>query len=349
MEKTRFLNIYRCVALLAMMFSNMNFVSADISKVLCAFGVAVIFMSVGAECSIRRDKLSILSAFKMTIIPYITFSVILICYDLYRIYASSNSFLGALLKQRIMDSLTLYGSGYLWILPTLLFAYLIFEFVSKVGNNVISFLILLIFASAYIAAGGLQGFINPNNNTTQAIIFRILMVIWRSVLMSGFVYLGSFGMKLIEVIRKKYILVISGFVLTIIGIVFAFFNDRVIYETLLLGNPVLFYASAFCIGTGLLFITEWINVFPIMEIFGKGSIVFISTFDEFGIVQLSTTIDVYMVALANNYFVGHSCAVLLIVLLELLLICIFSMVLPFVIGVKRNNPFSGYKKQEKDI
>lgn len=249
------------------------------------FMIAIFYVTFGWMKNIKNNKKIDLKQFAKkrlyTLgVPYVCFSVIIICFDIILFIFKYNN-----AKQILSDiykTFSLAGIGTLWFLPTLFFAEIFLNFILTKEKNI---QYLSIITSLIIIIVGVNIL---NLSHSESLIYEIIIAPIKMVIKSLFGFLFGISAYLIckwnDIIEKKITLIkrtIISAVLLIIGIGISYYNIAYDFNHLAMKNPIIYFTISFFISISIILFCKNISDIKIhskiLQFYGKQSLVIMLT------------------------------------------------------------------------
>lgn len=360
-EHVDFLDIAKGIAIILIVLGHTGFLGERILTFLYSFHVQTFFVVTGlllgmtGKSRLRGDgfKKYVSKRAALLFIPYISFSLIYIVIDCITFFAHITS--ADLIRDAVINTLTLFGDSTLWFLPTLFIAEILFMLLAQRWDGV-----PLLAVSVAVALIGIIGssvvmphFDGLKEYIAMKILFNILVAFFRPLvcvplLAVGYLSYTGFFKKFVTdspkgkmdiPVKDRRILSAIG----VVAIVFTFFssgtNAKVDINLIDLGNyfPT-FYINSIFGAFGVIFISAGIKHFSLLSFFGKNSLTVMCTHLNCYVmylgIQIAWMVDAF-VTRAKSY-VFNAVIMVVVLAVEILIIPIVNKFLPFLIGKHYN-------------
>ena len=253
--------------------------------------------------------------------PYMTFSIIALCYKVLAYFIISHGSLEDILYA-VKLTLTLDGYSTLWFIPTLLFAeLLLFVGVKTKTYKRIVFIVIISIIVFYILGNSI------NENTSN-----LLVQVERVCYAYSFLVIGYEGVNLVEYSRSKIDGIRIGCAF-IIGIIIARKNGYIDLHHGYVGNPILYFVGAVVTSYCVLRICYIIKENVILEYFGKNSLIVMATHLPLPMITVGSII-INKMGIVNTY-VANVIVSLFVICLEILVIIFINKVCPYLVKLPK--------------
>lgn len=345
-KSVHYINLYRGIAALLLVGSNVMKFGDDVCRILSVISVSMIFISFGMEyyyeISEDKEKDSEVNIFSdiasKYLVMYLYFSALLFISQLVIKYGMGREF-G--FKESITDFLSLNGMSFLWIPAAAFVATALYRLLRAKIGFVKTMILIVVLIILYIPISNLPSMLDSSDNMGRQFVFKVFLMTWRSIIMSGFICLGELIERINKKINYKHIVTVpTGIAMVVASVFLSNMNDTFEeYKYLSFGKSYLFVVAAILGGCGILFICEWIRQLKYLEFFGRYMLVVAVTHYDWGITKIAAVIDDIMLKVFDNHFVSGFSDCLFIVAVEILIIWLFGKILFRMVGMKKENPF----------
>lgn len=312
--------------------NNSNLLFPNFMHYITFFMITVFYTIIGWIYYIKNDynrdvKLLIKKRLQTLIIPYLYFSLIIICFDIMLIIFKYNSY-----KQLFSDiyrTICLAGIGTLWFLPTLFIAEIIFYITISKKNDKIIYTVIISFIVVTVGVGAI------NLIRSESLMFDILsapvIVILKGLFGFLFCIFGYYMCKLYKSIELKLSLTIRIFlssILIIIGYISSNSIQACDFNHLTMKNPLQYIAISLFINLSIILFCKNIcdlniNFKPVL-FYGKNSLIIMAT-------HYSILIPVLKFMSLNN-ILNDNIIFLIILLLEIPISLVIQKYFPNILG-----------------
>ena len=365
-KRITYLDMVRGIAIFLVVLGHSGAIDHSKNTWLSTFHLPAFFLVSGILMGMKKEDEKNLGKvavhkIKGIMLPYLWFSLGALLVDL--ILVLRGRFTWDILKEHIIQTVTLQGYSVLWFLPVLLLAEFLMLAILKLCSNFIKKKPCLILVSVGVAVllsvGAFYGYRAIANTGIAALALAELRVLTKSVIAAAIVGFGYLTSIFLEKVPKKEKTERKGFfqwtkhfkpIGLVIGIVLSAINVLVVpYIQLMdlnnvnITNPLLYIGLGLTGSLGLLLICRSIPNISLITFYGQNSLIVMCTHLNFYV--LSTGM-----LFGNKFFVplpGPDGLQFLIgtmfftMLFELPVILFVRLFLPFVIGQK-------YKKNKEE-
>ena len=355
LSRLNYLDVAKGLAIILVLIGHYPKTDSGIVTWLSSFHMPLFFLITGMLIKYTKEperKMAELMRKKarMILLPYVTFSAIVIMLrSAYGFYKTAE-FSQTDLMEDVMQTVTFSGISVLWFLPVLFFAQLLFIYVIKFWGRNITYITAVVFLFVSMAGNRLyQGYFGETKLSFEKALSELILVLLRILLAyvlitAGYVFQTYFKQKKIFSFTELFI----TFLLFLFGIAIAVSNTRVDMRTMVLGNEGFFLIGALVSSAAVILLCRNFDVFsyPLKNVFssiGKNSLVIMATHVDF---------FVMLVALKGSEFVKTKnpviqiimetiCVIIIIGALEMVIIYLYNHYLYFLLG--RNKPRKKFK------
>jgi len=269
------------------------------------------------------------------LIPYISFSLILLSMNLTGYLLKNSIFNEIQLIRQFVDSITGYGIHILWFLPAYCFANLIFYLLNRYQRPVernLWIAILTALALLTVVFFGLNQYNNWDCTLGETIFLNLLIVVLRSVLAVPFLLFGWYFALFLPRIPQRF--KGCGIIFLFAGSFFALKLDILDLHYLYI-HPLHYLIAALTI-CGILLLTNVLPVIPVICWLGKHSLIIMCTHAAFYVIyyiSLGLFFVKKFIPMTDPVF--NLSTAFLVCLAEIPIICIFNRYFPHLLGKKK--------------
>ncbi len=341
------LDMARGIAIILIVIGHSGFVDKVPAVWLSTFHLPAFFLLSGWLIAEKQEmnlewKPLFLRKISGIIVPYLWFSAGSLILDFIQVLRGS--FSGEILLQHLAETVSLQGYSVMWFLPVLFFAQLgvigcYRLFWKKSGAKGASYTITaFIWTMGAIAAYGLYRILV--NTSVHSFVLAELRIIVKAVIAAAFLTHGVLVYHVTSRLREKKskaILFLIGAGCVVINIVAACFVQHMDLNNLNVGFLPLYLCLGTCGSIGLIFLCLIIPNFPILTFFGQNSLIIMCTHLNFYVMYLAIRITDFLVLPFGNIPILFRTMVmfLLTMLIEIPVILVIRIFLPFVLGRAR--------------
>lgn len=310
----------------------------------CFFILSGMTIYLSGECK-RSLKQIFLRKFKTILIPYVSFSLIVIIRELIRICIGISSNERADVIKMIVDTLTLRGHSVLWFLPALFFGELLFVLIQKKKENIRVGVYLT--TILYVLMGFLAVILVRPLHTVMAsticvnyILTSFLFVLLRVLLATFFLFVGYEWMHFTEQRdnskNKAVVDLLISIVLLFVSIycVLTPLGGEIDFNSMTFSHIPGFYLQSLCSSFGVIYLAKAINRWKLMSWIGQNSLAIMVTHLGFNILGNALTISykINMYVPRAKVYVLYATAILLICIFEYIAILFLNRFAPILLG-----------------
>ncbi|MBQ7766074.1 MAG: acyltransferase [Lachnospiraceae bacterium] len=358
-KRITYLDMVRGIAIFLVVVGHSGLIDFSKNIWLSTFHLPAFFLVSGILMQLKKEEEQpagkiLRHKIKSIMLPYIWFSIGSLGVDLVQILRGV--FTWDMLKEHVIQTVTLQGYSVLWFLPVLLFAELFVYAILKLCRHFIKKKVIAVIVSVatvlLMAVGAFYGYHALANTGLTALWLAELRVLTKSVIAASLIGFGYLTGMLLQSIPKKDKKTKTGIVhwlsefriggLLLGGCLFAINILVVPYIQLMdlnnvnIGNPLLYVGLGLTGGLGLLFICKSIPNVPLITFYGQNSLIVMCTHLNFYIMNTGMIIgrDVFVPLPGPDglqFMVG---SIVCTMLLEIPVILFIRMFLPFIIGQK---------------
>lgn len=367
MEKKRieYLDTAKGIGIIMVVVGHSTFLQEDVLTWISSFHMPLFFVLAGILIRIKGDEnkktlINIKSKLKSIMIPYVSFSLIYLLIDFAYLMLKQDNITVVDLQRSGIEAVTLYGMSVLWFLPALFFAETGFLLLRK--KTSMKYTGMITAAMAVVTAVIIPFF------KEQYPMFMNMPVLWIGYLLTsllrgaaGMIFLaaGYFGVVLLKEPalghqKKEYAKTVNlkelalGVLFLLFSIAAGMANKRVDLHTLVINQPILYFASALAGSAWVILLSRNIPKIRPISFFGKNSLVIMATHLDCQIMIAAIHFSYFLnqyVTRAKQYVFYLTLAVSVIAI-EVIVVYTINRFFPFLLGRKyRTGQIIKYRKK----
>lgn len=349
--KTGYYNIFIAFALIFAVFANMDFISDGFRNVMLSAFAPMIFFGAGILYKNREKAADDIGKklFFEIMMPYIWFSLFYTMVDAIKIVVL-RTYDVSVIRQDLLDSITLYGCSVFWYLPVLFFAHFIYSLIRPHLKWPITLVVFATFSAiGIILFGNIDLLIAEADVLWKIIAFRLFALVWRTVLALLFMTTGE-GAEIVanHFGKKKIALAIISILLTLVGGLLLYRNGKADIAMLNAGKAQFFFLGITLFQFGIYGISRWINQAAIFEFIGINARIVYLTLADFGPMAIAGIASKAFFEIFDNNFVKYIVMLATIVIVELIYIVIINRFLSFIVAKEPNKTFGLIERNDND-
>lgn len=274
------------------------------------FVLSGIIMAIKNEVEVPFEEIFLKKA-RGIMIPYFWFSLSYLVIDIGNLLLNKIDI--NIFKYNQISSLTMYGSGPLWFLPSLFFGEIIFLFLhKKVGRKITPLLLVLIPFICWAIELPLNEFQNAIvGNLFYKTLIDFAQGLLRAFIASSFVgiafYLHNYMLSKVKEYdepkaKARLIYLIIGIVLITVLAFLCRFNTCADLHNMVLGNPCLYFPFAYIGSFGIIFLSKALWPIRVVKYFGRNSLIVMAVHMNYYVIYGGMKIASYAdVPIVNNF------------------------------------------------
>ena len=260
MDKKRldYLDMVKGIGIILVVIGHSTVASDSVVTWLASFHMPLFFIVSGMLIQYlqeeqREFRTLIIRKARSIMLPYVTFSVIILLIKLYYVIATPELMPTRDFQIAIVDTFSLEGISVMWFLPALfigeMFFFLLLKILKSKKHYVIPIVALLFAVIPVLIKPTLNQWSAQYTSLGAIFLLGFLAMLLRAFVVVAFLTMGYYIQKVAEKIEvKKIVGVIVGVIAILVTPILAFWNGRVDLHFLVFQNIVLYYVTA-CIGT----------------------------------------------------------------------------------------------------
>lgn len=343
-KRLDYLDILKGIGIVLVVLGHTPTLSEDIRTWLFSFHMPLFFIVSGIRFafndSVREQFFPYLyKRFQSTMIPYFWFSLINIGMDVCRMYVHPENVGPEMIKDDILQTVSLFGTSVLWFLPAFFLGELCMYGLIRKSPVWLTGIIGIV--SLWLPAVGswmIQTYLPMKGNLFLTWLGYLLMMLLRVLtalvfLLVGYVLYGWLKRCSMRAVWE----ILMGCFCLLLNVVTAFVNGRVDLHFLVYQNVLLYYLAACSAVIGLILICRHVKPVRFMIFLGRNSLIIMLTHMGCQVMNLSTRFATAMsekIPTAGN-IVFQVCFYLALLIGELLMIWLINRFGFFLIGKRK--------------
>lgn len=373
-NRINYIDAAKGIGILAVMYGHITSLGNPIDRWLSTFKLGIFFIISGWLICHKNNiknipfKDFVKRKFNTLLIPYFTFSIIVILYRI-MVKVFKNASIGHLLNitfNNVYTTVSMRGISALWFLTALFFAEIIFYFIIRQKNSfkIIAAMASLVFSLLismfldYLKPVMSEEYITILGKNIMSLFDLVSMPILAvSKGITGFLLMlcGYFACLSIGKMTNKYKKLVLGIILSLLNIIFLRFNSGTIdLNNMHFGNiPILYFLCNICASLGLLLILEFFEQYTSYEFLswcGRNSLIIMATHGTLGFKAVFVKGWAGVVSLSDTVCLKYyiECLMILIhlIVFEYGIVSLINYKLPFLLG-KSSAGASNLTKKKK--
>ncbi|MEG1877698.1 MAG: acyltransferase family protein [Lachnospiraceae bacterium] len=341
-KRLNYLDMAKGIGIILVVIGHSTFVAAPILTWISSFHMPLFMIISGMLLWHTKEESRAMSdtirrKAKVILIPYVSFSIIYMIFDLIEYWLDPITHSLVTIKDSLIATLTLYGISVLWFLPALFIGEISFLFIRKHTNHIVTIGIAL-------AMLLLVSIVRPLSEGS------FLIVLFRGAMAYIFLTIGYYCKQYLQEkssVQGKEILLAIG--LLLLNVAVSIQNGRVDLNMLVLKQPILYFVGAVSGSLALILLCKNLQfakmhkVCHSLQYLGINSLTIMVTHLDCRVMIASITIAYWLnqyITRAKSY-IFYLCIMLFVTLFELLIIYVVNHYMPFIMGKK---PYKGRGK-----
>lgn len=330
-------NITKGLLIIMIVYGHIDYQST-FSNFIYSFHVQAFFVISGFLFGYNKseDKYCIkdflIRKFKTLMIPYFSFSIIVMIYSTIKVLINGSSFKPILIN--LYETLSMLGILTLWFLPILFGAEVAYFVIRKLSFKISTIIIVIIALISFALP------LMPLQNLFF-IVSNILLVISRVLNALILIYIGNIIYILMNKFSKSskeslaFNLFAMVFSISLSIVTFIFIRTNNITISLSQTSIISLIHSVIC-SLAVIYLSKVISKIPNKAItfLGKNSLIIMATHQPLGIIYLSYSIVGFLTNIINNYMIIYFLTLILTMIFETPLIFAINRFFPFILGKK---------------
>lgn len=311
--------------------------SMKLSIFFVAAGYLICYTNSYEKQTLKRYVFKLL---KSLMVPYVLFSAFGITFRYFAMVLQNAVNMDSI-KSYIFATITLRGIFALWFLPVLFFAEILFYCLIRYAPKIVKLLVILLPPLIATWYGGyleqLQMVLSP---LWYERVSFVLFPAGKTIVALWYLYIGYLGCRLCQQIQNGELLFGAGIIFSVINIYLSQQNMEVDMNHMDFGiHPELFFIGGILGSFGALFVFQFLEKywsFPILNYFGRNSLILMSTQRAFYILAVGKVgwqeISGAVEALSWRYYLDSLGALAIVLILEYSIITFINERAKFMIG-----------------
>lgn len=334
--RLNYLDVAKGIAIILVVLGHANFGDNYLCNWISSFHMPIFFIVSGILLSFKDNWKDqdmngiVIKKAKQLLYPYFTFSLLMI---LYHIVVALKNGTYSELRNRILQTICLYGADTFWFLSTLFIAEVIFIAIYKYAKKKwIYFLIIFIVSTLGAYALQLEFW---NGSRILTVLNGFFNVIIRSSIAAIFIEVGYLFYKMRDFIDKysKYAVILSV-ILFIANIYICQLNHMVDLHYSKINNFILYYECSVITSLSILIILQYvIKSNKLLEYYGRNSLIIMSTHLPLPLLEYSARLVRHMDLSFGTVF-NSILITIIVMILEVICIEIINRKCKFLIKMK---------------
>lgn len=348
-ERIHYLDMTKGIGMLLVVIGHISYVSEPIRQYVSAFHMSLFFFVSGMLIWYKEEeKVAFKTLFrkklKSLMLPYAFFSILYFIMEPARLLIKNIDNWDEIFRQ-IWQAVCLQGVSTLWFLPALFMGELIFIWLRKHTGHLQTILCLVIIViTMYYTNREVKDFFCIHGSTGYLLVFDVLSMLIRNLLCVVLVGIGYYVGSLL--LTKRFPLWVEGIcsIAAFVGVgIIVKYNPDVALRSVIIGNPLLFFAGGIAGALGVLFACRVMARLPlrpiqrVCEYYGRNSLLIMVTHLEFRILYLGILLATAIGVVASHNALFCTFIVVFVFLTEIVVIEAAKRILALFSSKKRNN------------
>ncbi|MCM1120184.1 MAG: acyltransferase family protein [bacterium] len=339
-NRMRYLDIYKGIGIVLVLLGHIGTTPYYLGLWLNAFHMPLFFVAagllIGENKLYNRDAMSIVRGrLRAVMLPYMWFSLIAIVWDGVKAFLTPAQHFKLDMIGKLWDSLSLFGVSVLWFLPAFFVGATGYQLLRKKAAFSLALPVLTALTVALLFLDGTVERLAATEMSAKIFLLKLLCVIPRGCLGAFFCAVGE-GMGILVrcLERKKWSLLLTGLVATLVGSYCAVSNVLVSVRYLVFGNMALFLGAAVCLTGGILLLCRFVEHLPPLEYLGKYSLIIMVTHLDLRVFNIALKVGGKVLEWTGLALAYDIVVAVVIIVLELFWIWLLDGRLSFLLGRK---------------
>ena len=353
-NRVTYLDMVRGIAIFLVVVGHSGLIDLDKNVWLSTFHLPVFFVVSGMLIQLKKEEEQlfikvILRKLKSIMLPYLWFSAVSLLLDVIQLVRGF--FTADVLKEHIVQTVTLQGYSVLWFLPVLLlaeiFMFLLLKLYGRM-NSKMRVAMLSVITSILMSVGMFYGYHFLATSSISALILGEIRILTKAVIASALIAVGYLTGICFEKLKKKDMKVsdkkpcfhfspvalIVGLALAAVNILAAPYVQLMDINNVNVGNPLLYIGLGITGSLGLILICKSIPNIPFITFYGQNTLIVMCTHLNFYVMNIGMILgNKLFVPLPGpdglQFMLG---AMICTMLLEIPVILFIRIFIPFMIG-----------------
>lgn len=345
-KRIKYIDLCKGLGILMVTLGHVTTLANPLDQWMSSMKLSIFFVAAGyLICytdSYQKQMLKryIVKLIKSLIVPYLLFSAFGIAFRFWAMVMQHTVNMDSI-KSYIFATITLRGIFALWFLPVLFFAEILFFCLIRYAPKAVKLLVILI---PPLIATWYGGYLEQLKLVLSPLWYErisfVLFPIGKTIVALWYLYIGYLGCRLCRQIQNGKILFLIGIIFSAANIYMSQLNMQVDMNHMEFGiRPELFFIGGILGSFGALLVFEFLEQywsFPILNYFGKNSLILMSTQRPFYILAIGTAgwhaISGAVEVLSWRYYLDSLGALAIVLILEYSLITFINNKAKFMIG-----------------
>lgn len=345
-KRIKYIDLCKGLGILMVTLGHVTTLANPLDQWMSSMKLSIFFVAAGyLICytdSYQKQTLKryIVKLIKSLIVPYLLFSAFGIAFRFWAMVMQHTVNMDSI-KSYIFATITLRGIFALWFLPVLFFAEILFFCLIRYAPKALKLLVILI---PPLIATWYGGYLEQLKLVLSPLWYErisfVLFPIGKTIVALWYLYIGYLGCKVCRQIQNGKILFLIGIIFSAANIYMSQQNMEVDMNHMEFGiRPELFFIGGILGSFGALLVFEFLErywSFPILNYFGKNSLILMSTQRPFYILAIGTAgwheISGAVEVLSWRYYLDSLGALAIVLILEYSIITFINKKAKFMIG-----------------
>lgn len=337
-KRLDWIDIAKGLLIIMIIYGHIDYQSA-FSSFLYSFHVQAFFVISGFLFGHNKseDKYCIkdflVRKFEALMIPYFSFSLLVIIYNTILALINGNNFKPILIN--LYETLSMLGILTLWFLPILFGAEVLYLAIRKLSFKISTAIILIAVLISLLLSQILS-------SSFSFVIYNILLVTFRVLRAVTLMYIGN----IIYILMNKFLILDKPqLIFNLIATVLFVSLGVLSFLFLLGGNEPRFTSSEFRIVSlihsticsfAVIYLSKTLSKIPnkVITFLGKNSLIIMATHQPLEIIYLSSATTVFLTNIINNHIINSILVLIVTMIFEAILIFVINRFFPFILGKK---------------
>ena len=364
-KRVTYLDMVRGIAIFLVVLGHSGLIDYDKNVWLSTFHLPAFFVVSGMLMQLKKEEEQVLTKvilhkIKGIMLPYLWFSAVSLLFDVIQLLRGI--FTADVLKEHIMQTVTLQGYSVLWFLPVLVLAEILTLLILKLYRKVkrtIRKAMLTVITSILMAVGAFYGYHVLASCNISPLFLGEIRILTKAVIATAFISMGYLTGVCFEMINDKSkkasakegrfcfcpIGLVTGLILAAVNVLVVPYIQLMDINNVNIGNPLLYLGLGTLGSLGLILICKSIPNIPFITFYGQNTLIIMCTHLNFYIMNMGMVLgNKFFVPLPGpdglQFMLG---AMICTMLLELPVILFIRIFMPFMIGQRFGKKVSEVK------